>query len=64
MNNNFEFSKPIDVMRLPAGGGTYALAASAEERAALAVRFALLSLDRLEAEVQLEPAAGGFSRRD
>jgi uncharacterized metal-binding protein YceD (DUF177 family) len=62
MNNNFEFSKPIDVMRLPAGGGTYALAASAEERAALAVRFALLSLDRLEAEVQLEPAAGGFSR--
>jgi uncharacterized metal-binding protein YceD (DUF177 family) len=62
MNNNFEFSKPIDVMRLPAGGGTYALAASAEERAALAVRFALLSLDRLEAEVQLEPAAGGFYR--
>jgi uncharacterized metal-binding protein YceD (DUF177 family) len=62
MNDTFEFSRPIDVMRLPQAGGVYDIAASVEERAALAKRFGLLALDRLEAQVQLAPVAAGFYR--
>lgn len=62
MNDIVEFSRPIDVARLPAGGGTYDLVASSEERAALAKRFGLLTLDRLEARVQITRVAGGFYR--
>jgi len=62
MSNIFEFSRPIDVMRLPPAGGKYEITASAEERQALAKRFGLLTLDRLEAEVLLAPVAGGFYR--
>jgi uncharacterized metal-binding protein YceD (DUF177 family) len=62
MNDFIEFSRPIDVARLPAGGGSYELTASAEERAALAKRFELLTLDQLEARVQITRVAGGFYR--
>ena len=40
-------------MRLSPAGGTYRIAASAEERAALAERFGLLALDKLEAFASL-----------
>lgn len=57
-----EFSRPIAVSGL-AGGGLLRmeLSARANERDALARRFALLGLDRLEARVSLrrEDAAGG-----
>ena len=46
-----EFSRRIDGLRLPPGGEEYAIAAKPEERAALAKRFELLALDRLEAKV-------------
>ena len=62
MNNLPEFSRPIDVIRLPAGGGHYEIAASAEERAALAKRFNLLGLDRLTATIEIERLPGGFYR--
>jgi uncharacterized metal-binding protein YceD (DUF177 family) len=62
MSDILEFSRPVDVLRLPHAGGVYAIAASAEERAALARRFDLLTLDRLEAQVQLTPVAAGFYR--
>lgn len=62
MKDNIEFSHVIDVMRLPAGGGHYEIAASAEQRAALAKRFGLLALDRLEAKVDVTRLAGGFYR--
>lgn len=62
MSNFIEFSHPVDVLRLPLAGGRYDISASAEERAALAKRFDLLTLDRLEAQVQLVPVAAGFYR--
>ena len=62
MSNNFEFSRPIDVHRLRPAGGAYEIAASLLECAALAKRFDLLTLDRLEARVQLTAIAGGFYR--
>ncbi len=57
-----EFSRPIDIDRLPTEGAVQEIAASATERAALARRFGLLSLDRLEAVIRLEPLAGGMVR--
>jgi uncharacterized metal-binding protein YceD (DUF177 family) len=62
MNDFLEFSRPLDVLRLPQVGGRYDLVASAAERAALAKRFDLLALDRLEARVELVPIAAGFYR--
>lgn len=55
-----EFSRPCAVDGLPAGGQGFALAATEAERAALARRFDLDALDRLEAEghVQAVPVAG------
>jgi|HubBroStandDraft_1064217.scaffolds.fasta_scaffold00055_47 hypothetical protein len=52
-----EFSRPVSTSRLSAAGATYRIAARAEERAALARRFGLVSLDRLEAEVRLHRVA-------
>jgi uncharacterized metal-binding protein YceD (DUF177 family) len=57
-----EFTRPVDIGRLPAGEGVYNLAASPTELAALAHRFDLLALDRLEAEVRLKRLAGGLLR--
>jgi Large ribosomal RNA subunit accumulation protein YceD len=57
-----EFTRPVDIGRLPAGGAVYDLKATAAERDALARRFDLLALERLEAEVRLERLAGGLLR--
>lgn len=57
-----EFSRPVDVSRLALKELVRAIAADEAERAALAERFDLLSLDRFEAEVQLGRLPGGFVR--
>jgi uncharacterized metal-binding protein YceD (DUF177 family) len=57
-----EFSRRVELARLGAHEAVYPLAAKPEERAALAHRFDLLSLDRLEAEIRLERVAGGMVR--
>jgi uncharacterized metal-binding protein YceD (DUF177 family) len=62
MNEIVEFSRPVDMMRLPAGGGHYEIAASDEERAALARRFSLLALQHLAAKIDITRVPGGFYR--
>ena len=62
MKNFIEFSRPIDLTRIGPSGSTYAIAAKAEERAALTRRFDLLGLDLLTAKATLTPVAGGFYR--
>ncbi|HWI29102.1 MAG TPA: DUF177 domain-containing protein [Stellaceae bacterium] len=57
-----EFSRPVDIDRLPPDETTHEIAATAGERAALAERFGLLSLDGLEARVKLVRLAGGLIR--
>lgn len=57
-----EFARPVDIARLPTGGATHDIAATPAERAALAKRFELLALDRLEAQVRISRLAGGFLR--
>lgn len=57
-----EFARVVDVPRAVGRRSTHAIAANEQERAALARRFALLSLDRLEAEVRLEGLEGGLVR--
>jgi len=47
-----EFSRPVDLRQITVAPLT--LVATAEERAALAARFALVSIERLEATVSLE----------
>lgn len=47
-----EFSRPVDLRQITAAPLT--LAATPEERTALATRFSLVSIDRLEATVSLE----------
>jgi uncharacterized metal-binding protein YceD (DUF177 family) len=53
-----EFSRPIALVKLAGMVVTYRIAASEAERAGLARRFDLVSLDRLEAEVRLRRVAG------
>jgi uncharacterized metal-binding protein YceD (DUF177 family) len=62
MNDLPEFSYRIDSLRLSPTGGTYAIVAKPDERAALAKRFDLLALDKLEAKVTVTPMAGGYYR--
>jgi uncharacterized metal-binding protein YceD (DUF177 family) len=62
MNDLPEFSRRIDGLRLNPGGGQYEISATPEERTALAKRFDLLGLARLEAKVRLTPMAGGYYR--
>jgi uncharacterized metal-binding protein YceD (DUF177 family) len=57
-----EFSRPVTIDRLPLGETIHDVAAEADERAALARRFALLALDRLEARVGLTRLGGGLVR--
>jgi hypothetical protein len=57
-----EFSRPIDVTRLGAGETVYDIAANETERAALAKRFDLVSLEKLAARVTLRRLAGGLVR--
>ncbi|WP_142846920.1 DUF177 domain-containing protein [Telmatospirillum sp. J64-1] len=53
-----EFSRPVAAERLPASGTVVELEANEEERAALARRFDLLSLDSLTATISLKPMGG------
>ena len=48
-----ELSRPVRIDTLGDGGRTISVSADPEERAALAHRFALMSLDRLDAEAEL-----------
>ena len=57
-----EFPRPVEITRLSAGATVFEIAATPPERAALARRFALLALDRLEARVTLVSLAGGLLR--
>jgi uncharacterized metal-binding protein YceD (DUF177 family) len=57
-----EFSRFADVPRAIGRTSVHRIAADLDERAALAARFALESLDRLEAEVKLEHLPGGLIR--
>jgi uncharacterized metal-binding protein YceD (DUF177 family) len=60
-----EFSRPVEIAKLlPSGEAIHEIAATAAERAALARRFSLLALDRLEARVGLQRLAGGLIRLD
>ena len=56
-----EFSRPIDLRQI--GNLPVTLEATAEERAALARRFALVRIDRFEAEVALEPDGKAVNAR-
>jgi uncharacterized metal-binding protein YceD (DUF177 family) len=53
-----EFSRPVTLDRVPAGGMSVDLEASADERRLLTRRFDLVSLDHLAGEVRLERAVG------
>lgn len=55
-----EFSRPVGLHQIGDGAQQHRLAADATERAALATRFGLLSLDRLEAQVRLVPEGAGW----
>ena len=55
-----EFSRPVSVVRLGADAVTYRIDATGEERAALARRFDLVSLDHFAAEVTLSRHGGGI----
>ncbi|HLJ21569.1 MAG TPA: DUF177 domain-containing protein [Stellaceae bacterium] len=57
-----EFSRRVELARLGVHEAVYPIAARADEREALARRFDLLSLDRLEAEIRLQRLAGGMVR--
>lgn len=54
-----ELSRPVSREALARGPQSLELAADVGERAALARRFGLLGLDRLEAQVTLTPRDGG-----
>jgi uncharacterized metal-binding protein YceD (DUF177 family) len=57
-----EFSRPVDTARLGSSEALYDIAANDRERAALARRFGLVSLDQLAAKVQLRRIPGGLVR--
>jgi len=59
-----EFSRPVDIPRITGRASAHKIAADAPERAGLAERFALVSLDRLAAEIRLERLPGGLVRLD
>ncbi len=54
-----EFSRLVSLARLPESGRAENLKASPAERAALAQRFAIPAVDRLEAALLLRPEPGG-----
>jgi hypothetical protein len=57
-----EFSRRVELARLGALEAIYPITATPAEREALARRFDLLTLDRLEAEIRLQRVAGGMVR--
>ncbi len=59
---SLEFSRRVELARLGAHEAIYPITAAADEREALARRFDLLSLHRLEAEIRLQRLAGGMVR--
>jgi hypothetical protein len=59
-----EFSRILSTTRLSSRVSVHRIAANDEERASLALRFGLLSLDRLDAEIRLVRIAGGEVRLD
>lgn len=54
-----EFPRPVTAASVPPSGMDLRLEASEAERAALAERFAVPSVGRLEAQIRLVPRAGG-----
>ncbi len=54
-----EFSRPVDVDRVGHTEVVHQIVASADERAALAKRFDLLGIEKLEAKLRLRRARGG-----
>jgi uncharacterized metal-binding protein YceD (DUF177 family) len=59
-----EFSRPVNVAKLGGKLPSYRIEASDAERAALALRFNLISLDRLVAEITLRREPKGAVRLD
>ena len=57
-----EFSRPVELGRLGSLEARYPIAATPAERQALARRFDLLALERLEAEIRLQRLARGMVR--
>ena len=57
-----EFARAVEVPRAVGREATHTIAANEAERTALAERFSLLTLDRLEAEVRLMVLRGGMVR--
>lgn len=54
-----EFSRPVRIDTIGDAARSIAISADAEERAALATRFGLRSLDRLDATLAIRREAGG-----
>ncbi|MCE2509888.1 MAG: DUF177 domain-containing protein [Alphaproteobacteria bacterium] len=59
-----EFSRPVSTEGLAEEGAAFAIEADASERAALARRFDLKCLDRLQATLRLTPDQKGLLRLD
>ncbi|MDE2165452.1 MAG: DUF177 domain-containing protein [Alphaproteobacteria bacterium] len=57
-----EFARPVELSRLSCGEQRFEISANAAERTALAARFGLLGLDKLDAVVRLGRIAGGLVR--
>lgn len=57
-----EFARPVELSRLSHGEQRFEISANAAERAALASRFGLIGVDKLEAAVRLGRIAGGLVR--
>lgn len=57
-----EFSRRVELVRLGALEAVYPITTTTPEREALARRFDLISLDRLEAEIRLQRLPGGMVR--
>jgi uncharacterized metal-binding protein YceD (DUF177 family) len=62
MTGPSEFSRPVELSRLPPGATAMAIDATPAECAALAQRFSLMALERLEARLTLEWIAGRLLR--
>jgi len=58
-----EFSRPLGVTDLAPHGREFAVAASADERAALAARFGLLAVESLAVDGRIEPSEDGAGVR-
>jgi uncharacterized metal-binding protein YceD (DUF177 family) len=59
-SDTVEFSRPVEIHRLGDSELVHKISATAEERAALARRFDILAVDRLEAKVTLRRTRAGL----